>query len=257
MNTMSRRRRPSSTRGSPEELSTTISVAASRGRSALRALASGFGVGLRASVMGVLIECVRAGRSSATAQTRQAIGCARRDPPCHRRLLRAAQLLRGRAAALGGRAGHRACLSDSISKRSAPADRDRLHQPHAHIVAQPVGLARAVADQRVRCLVVAIVVVADGGGRHEAVGAGVAEAHEQAGARDAGDARRELRADAVGEEGGDQPVGGLALGRHGAALGIGDRLRDVLEPAALRRRRMPPAPSPSARISERCTIRSA
>ena len=76
----------------------------------------------------------------------------------------------------------------------------------------------------------AIVVVADRGRRHEAVGSGIEQAHEQAGARDPGNARVELCPHAVGEVGGDQPVGGLALGGHGPALGIRDRLRDVAQP---------------------------
>ena len=70
-----------------------------------------------------------------------------------------------------------------------------------------------------RRLVVAEIFVADGARRDEAVGAGLVELDEQAGARDAGDAAFEGRADAVGEEMRDQPVDGLALGLHGAALG--------------------------------------
>ena len=46
--------------------------------------------------------------------------------------------------------------------------------------------------------------------------------HEQAGAVHAGDAAVEGGADAVGEEMRDQPVVGLALGQHGAALGGGN-----------------------------------
>ena len=94
--------------------------------------------------------------------------------------------------------------------------------------------------------------------RHEAVGAGIVELDEQAGAGDAGNAALEGRADAVGEEMRDQPVDGLALGRHGAALGRGDLRGDfgqrchVGVVAADR-----PSPSLSARISARCTIRSA
>ena len=40
-------------------------------------------------------------------------------------------------------------------------------------------------------------------------------------------------ADALGEIGGDQPVDGVALGRHGAAFGGGDQGGDLLEPLLL------------------------
>ena len=53
------------------------------------------------------------------------------------------------------------------------------------------------------------------------------ELDEQAGAGDAGDAALEGGADAVGEEMRDQPVVGLALGHHGAALGGGNLRRDL------------------------------
>ncbi len=71
-------------------------------------------------------------------------------------------------------------------------------------------------------LVVVEIFVADGARRHEAVGAGLVQLHEQAGAGDAGDAAVEGGADAVGEEMRDQPVVGLALGHHGAPLGGGN-----------------------------------
>ena len=71
-------------------------------------------------------------------------------------------------------------------------------------------------------LVMAEIFVADGARRHEAVGAGLVQLHEQAGAGDAGDAAVEGGADAVGEKMRDQPVVGFALGQHGAALGRGN-----------------------------------
>ena len=77
------------------------------------------------------------------------------------------------------------------------------------------------------------------------------EPHEQAGAGDAGDAGGELGADAVGEIGGDQPVGGLALGRHGAALGVGDRLGDVGEAARVLASRQAAGAEAAARGSAR------
>ena len=81
---------------------------------------------------------------------------------------------------------------------------------------------------------------------------------EQAGAGDAGNAAVEGRADAVGEEMRDQPVGGLALGLHGAPLGGGDLRGDFgqLRSVGMLSAR-PSAPSLSARIRPRCTIRSA
>ena len=82
-------------------------------------------------------------------------------------------------------------------------------------------------------LVVVEVFVADGARRHEAVGAGLVQLHEQAGAGDAGDAAVEGGADAVGEEMGDQPVVGLALGQHGAALGGGNLRGDLAEHLAV------------------------
>jgi hypothetical protein len=52
----------------------------------------------------------------------------------------------------------------------------------------------------------------------------------------------------LGEIGGDQPVDGVALGRHGAALGGGDQRRDFLETRFLVR--VSP-PSPSQRLDQR------
>ena len=71
-------------------------------------------------------------------------------------------------------------------------------------------------------LVVAEIFVADGARRHEAVGAGLVQFHEQAGAVHAGDAAVEGGADAVGEKMRDQPVVGFAFRQHGAALGRGN-----------------------------------
>ena len=76
----------------------------------------------------------------------------------------------------------------------------------------------ARADQGVASLVIVEIFRAEGSDRDQSVGAGVTELDEQAGARDAGYAALERRADAVGEMMGDQPVHGLALGLHGAAL---------------------------------------
>src|SRR5215217_7244305 len=61
------------------------------------------------------------------------------------------------------------------------------------------------------------------------VGAGVDQPHEQAEAGDAGDPAVELGPDLVGQEGGDIAVGGVALGGHGPALGMGDALGGILD----------------------------
>ena len=62
-------------------------------------------------------------------------------------------------------------------------------QPHLDRVAEPEGLAAARADQGAARLLEAVIVGAEAAGGDEAVGAGVAQAHEQADARHAGDAR--------------------------------------------------------------------
>src|SRR5262245_15771775 len=78
-----------------------------------------------------------------------------------------------------------------------PGDRRRLDQAYRHLVAEPMGLAAVGADQRMPVLVIAEVLVADLAGRDEAVGAGLVELHEQAGAGRTRDVAREGRADAV------------------------------------------------------------
>src|SRR5262245_59087733 len=110
-------------------------------------------------------------------------------------------------------------------------DRRGLDQAHGAPVAEPVGLAAAVADQRVAILVIAEIFAPDGARRNEAVGAGIVELDEQAGARDPRDVAVEGRADAVGEEMREQSVEGLALGLHGAPLGRRDARRGLAERA--------------------------
>ena len=124
------------------------------------------------------------------------------------------------------RAGHDAAFGQKLEAERA-GDRRRLDELHRDAVAEPVRLARAVADHGVHGLLVAEIFVADGARRNEAVGAGVVELDEQAGAGDAGDAALEGGADAVGEKMRDQPVVGLALGLHGAALGGGNLRGDL------------------------------
>src|SRR6516165_4279299 len=108
-------------------------------------------------------------------------------------------------------------------------DRRGLDQPHRDAIAEAVRLAALSADQGMAVLVVAEIIGADGARRDEAVGAGVVELDEQAGAGGARDVALEGRADAVGEEMGEQAVEGLAFGFHGAALGSRDLRADLAE----------------------------
>ena len=138
-------------------------------------------------------------------------------------------------------------------------DRRRLDQLDRDAVAEPVA-SRRCGRRPCACavLVVAEVLVADGARRDEAVGAGVVELDEQAGAGDAGDAALEAS---------------RRCGRRGSARSAGRRSRARPSWRAARRprsaRRSRPARarpgcragrrrrSFSARISARCTIRSA
>src|SRR5262245_47875893 len=106
-------------------------------------------------------------------------------------------------------------------------DRGGFDQLDGDTVAQPMSFAAATADHGVPRLFVTEVVVADGAGWNEAVGAGAVELDEQAGARDAGNAAFEGRADPVGEMMRNQPVGGFALSLHGAPLGSRNLRRDL------------------------------
>ena len=133
------------------------------------------------------------------------------------------------------------------SNRKRAGDRRGLDQPHRDAIAEPVGLAAAVADQRVAVLVIAEIVVADGARRDEAVGAGVVELDEQAGAGHAGDAALERRADAIGEEMREQPVEGLALRLHGAALGGRDLRADLAQRRGVLLRRQRAVAEPQVR----------
>ena len=204
---MSRRRRPSSTRGSPEAPSTMIRVAASRGRSA-RALVGAPGslrllpghVGVSPSSCGTASPTGLRSRLQAP-RRRDIAGSRESQMPLNARAGGLPAAKRRRAARQPARrAGVALALRQHLEAQRA-GGRDRLDEAHAHLVAQPIGRRRCGRRQRVRVLVMAPVVVADGGGGHEAVGAGVAQAHEQADARDARDSRVELRSDAVGEKG--------------------------------------------------------
>lgn len=60
--------------------------------------------------------------------------------------------------------------------------RDGLDQPHLDRVAELEGRASFLADQGLALLVMIVIFVADGGGGDEAVGAGLAQPHEEPGA---------------------------------------------------------------------------
>src|SRR5262249_5014794 len=78
-------------------------------------------------------------------------------------------------------------------------------------------------------LVMVEIFAADGRGWNEAVGSGLDQSNKQARAYEPCDSRLNARADSVGEIGGDKAVGRLALRRHGAPLGIGDGLGDLIK----------------------------
>src|SRR5690606_26419991 len=81
-------------------------------------------------------------------------------------------------------------------------------------------------------------------------GAGLVQSDEQAEAGDAGDPAGEGRADVLFQEGGDVAVHGVALGRHRAALGLGDvfgdaaQLGDLAVGQAVRAQLQPPDQPP-------------
>src|SRR5262249_3722286 len=79
-------------------------------------------------------------------------------------------------------------------------DRRGLDQLHGRGVAQPVAFTGVIADQRVACLVVAEIVVAERACRDESISACFVELHEQARPRDAADPALEACADTVGQE---------------------------------------------------------
>ena len=78
-------------------------------------------------------------------------------------------------------------------------------------------------------LVVIVVLGAERADRDQPVGAGIRKLHKQAGAGDAGNPPLKRRADAVGEEMRDQPIGRLAFRFHGAAFGHRNLRRDFAE----------------------------
>src|SRR5690349_14069938 len=93
----------------------------------------------------------------------------------------------------------KAALRDQLEAQS-PGDRGSLDQLDAHRIAEPVSLAGIAPRHGVMALIETEIFVADGASGDESVGAGIAQAHEQPGAMDAGDAALEGGAEPVGEE---------------------------------------------------------
>ena len=106
-------------------------------------------------------------------------------------------------------------------------------------------------------LVIAEIFVANGSRRHKAVGAGAAELHEQPGAGDAGNASVEARADTIGEEMSDQAISWSRARPAMARRSVAEIWALISASASVGASGSPPSPSFSARISPRCTIRSA
>src|SRR5215211_8516319 len=86
-----------------------------------------------------------------------------------------------------------------------------FYQTYIDNVTQPVHGTAARADQRVARLVVVVIFRAKRADRNQPISAGILQLHEQAGAGDAGDSGLKTRADLVGQEMRDEPVGGFAL----------------------------------------------
>src|SRR5262245_39496211 len=212
MNTRSGRRRPSSTRASPELVSTMMSVAASRGRSA-RTLAAAPDADLASSPV-MEIPCCRPRH--------------RLSAPPHASSLRLSHSTGTRApvADEGTLAPTLACLAAEAGcgrehfETQGAGGRYGLDQPHAHGIAKPIARAAAIADQGMQVLAMPIVVLPDRGRWHEAIRAALAEPHEQSHARHPGDAGVEGGPDALAQVLCDQPIHGLTLSGHRAPLRV-------------------------------------
>src|SRR5215813_2099249 len=154
MNTMSGRRRPSSTRASPELVSTMMRVAASRGRSARTLAAAASDADLTPSPV-MLIPYPGPGQ--------------RPSPPA-----RASSLRRNCSTGTRVPGTHEGALAPALARFAAEPGRGREHfeaqrasrrngldQPHTHGVAKPIASAAAIADQGVQVFAMAIVVFPD------------------------------------------------------------------------------------------------
>ncbi|MPL88767.1 hypothetical protein SDC9_34794 [bioreactor metagenome] len=132
------------------------------------------------------------------------------------------------APALAG-PGQRRPLDLEEFKLEPAGQRHRLGQTHPHPLADADHRAGLGADELLRLGVVVEELAPDRAHRHQPVGAGLIELHEGAELLHARDPAAELAADAVAQIGGKIAVGGVALGRHRAALGLGDVLCRLLE----------------------------
>src|SRR6266446_2610375 len=79
----------------------------------------------------------------------------------------------------------RLIVIDKIEAQAA-GQRRRLRQPHGNLVAETIGLARTLADQRMALLVVPEKLKSKRAHGQKSVGAGFREAHEQAKSRHRG-----------------------------------------------------------------------
>jgi len=128
------------------------------------------------------------------------------------------------------RSAARLLIDEPEAERAS--NRRRLDEFDGDRIAEPV--RRRAADKSAAGLVKAKIFVADGARRNETVRAGFVEFDKQSGARHPGNVPVENRADAVGQEMRDQPIGGFALGLHGPAFGGRNVCRDLGEAARIR-----------------------
>src|SRR6516225_3694284 len=130
----------------------------------------------------------------------------------------------GRMCSPLGRTRRAAGMLTDQSEAERAGDRRRLDKFDGHRITKPA--RRGAADESATGFVKAKVLLADAARRNKTVGAGFVELDEQSGARHPGNMPVENRPDAIGQEVSDQPIGGFALGLHGAAFGGGNVGRD-------------------------------
>src|SRR5579862_1957906 len=119
---------------------------------------------------------------------------------------------------------------DGIEAQAA-GDGIGFGEPHLDLVAKGEALPRPPPDETVARFVVFVVVAGEAAHWDETVGAGLGQAHEEAGARHAADPRLKAGADAIGQKSRDIAIGGVALGRGSAPLGhryLLAQIREVL-----------------------------
>src|SRR5579872_4116326 len=102
-------------------------------------------------------------------------------------------------------------------KAQRAGDRGRFDKLDGDRITEP--MRGRAADESAAGLVKTEVLLADSARRNKTIGAGFVELDEQTGPGYPRNMAVENRADAVGQEMGDQAIGGLALGFHGAAFG--------------------------------------